>query len=78
MYCTDWKDTNIFVKIIQLDKLWYDFSVFTVSHYGEQAVSFQMVDLPKSLFNVTLILHIIGDVNIGASVNDVEVCGWAN
>ena len=49
LYCTDSKDTNIFVKVIQWDKLWYDFSVFTVSHYGEQAVSFKMVYLPKSL-----------------------------
>ena len=49
LYCTDLKYTNIFVKVIQWDKLWYDFPVFTVSHYGEQAVSFKMVDLPKSL-----------------------------
>ena len=49
LYCTDSKDTNIFVKVIQWDRLWYDFPVFTVSHYGEQAVSFKMVDLPKSL-----------------------------
>ena len=49
LYCTDSKDTNIFVKVIQWDKLWYDFPVFTESHYGEQAVSFKMVDLPKSL-----------------------------
>ena len=49
LYCTDSKDTNIFVKGIQWDKLRYDFPVFTVSHYGEQAVSFKMVDLPKSL-----------------------------
>ena len=33
----------------QWDKLRYDFPVFTISHYGEQAVSFKMVDLPKSL-----------------------------
>ena len=49
LYCTDSKDTNICVKVIQWDRLWYDFPVFTVSHYGEQAVSFKMVDLPKSL-----------------------------
>ena len=49
LYCTDSKDTNIFVKVIQWDKLWYDFPVFIVSHYGEQAVSFKIVDLPKSL-----------------------------
>ena len=30
LYCTDSKDTNIFVKVIQWDKLWYDFPVFTV------------------------------------------------
>ena len=49
LYCTDLNDTNIFVKVIQWDKLWYDFPLFIVSHYGEQAVSFKMVDLPKSL-----------------------------
>ena len=27
----------------------YDFPVFIVRHFGEQAVSFKMVDLPKSL-----------------------------
>ena len=52
LYCTDSKDTNIFVKVIQWDKLWYDFPVFTLSHYREQVVSFKMVDLPKSLLNV--------------------------
>ena len=45
LYCTNSKNTNIFVKVIQWDKLWYDFPVFTVSHYGEQAVSFKMVEL---------------------------------
>ena len=49
LYCTDLKDTNICVKAIQWDKLWYDFPVSTVSDYGEQAVSFKMVDLPESL-----------------------------
>ena len=49
LYCTDSKGTNIFVKVIQCDKLWYDFPGFTVSHYGEQAVSFKMVNLPESL-----------------------------
>ena len=43
------RKTNIFVKVIQWDKLWYAFPVITVSHYGERAVSFKMVDLPKSL-----------------------------
>ena len=52
LYCTDLKDTNIFVMVIQWDKLWYDFPVFTVSKYGEQAVSFKMIDLPKSLQQV--------------------------
>ena len=49
LYCTDWKGKNICVKAIQWDKLWYDFPVFIVSHYGEQAVSFKKVDLPESL-----------------------------
>ena len=48
-YCTDSKGKNICVKAIQWDKLWYDFPVFIVSHYGEQAVSFETVDLPESL-----------------------------
>ena len=37
------------MKAIQWDKLWHDFPVFIVSHYGEQAVSFKKVDLPESL-----------------------------
>ena len=48
-YCTDSKGTNISVKVIQWGKLWYNFPMLTVSHYGEQAVSFKKVDLPKSL-----------------------------
>ena len=39
LYCTDSKGKNICVKAIQWDKPWYDFPVFTISHYGEQAVS---------------------------------------
>ena len=49
LYCTDSKGRNICVKAIQWNKLWYDFPVFTVSHYGEQAVSLKTVDLPESL-----------------------------
>ena len=37
------------MKAIHWDKLWYDFPVFIVSYYGEQAVSFENVDLPESL-----------------------------
>ena len=48
LYCTDSKGKNICVKAIQWDKLWYDFPVFIVSHYGEQAVSFKKVNLPES------------------------------
>ena len=49
LYCTDSKGKNICVKAIQWDKLWYDFPVFTVSHYREQAVSLKKVNLPGSL-----------------------------
>ena len=52
LYCTDSKGKNSCVKAIQCDKLWYDFPVFIVSHYGEQAVSFEKVDLPESLQRV--------------------------
>ena len=51
LYSTDWKGKNICVKAIQCDKLWYDFPVFPVSHYGEQAVSLKKVDLPESLLH---------------------------
>ena len=39
LYCTNLNGTNISVKVIQWGKLLYDFPVFTVSHYTEQAVS---------------------------------------
>ena len=55
LYCTDLKGTNISVKVIQWDKLWYDFPVLTVSHYGEQAVSFKKVDLPESLIKLAFV-----------------------
>ena len=34
------------MKVIQWDKLWYDFPVLTISHHREQAVSFKTVDFP--------------------------------
>ena len=52
LYCTDSKGANICVKAIQWDKLWYDFPIFTVSHYREQTVSFKKVDLLESLSKV--------------------------
>ena len=57
------------VKAIQWDKLWYDFPVFIVSHYREQAVSFKKVDLPESLLQRPLSQGVV--IPIGAVVTAV-------
>ena len=69
LYCTDSKGKNICVKAIQWDKLWYDFPVFIVSHYGEQAVSFEKVDLPESLLTdspvtLAIVLYVVHTVPV--------------
>ena len=42
---------------IQWDELWYDFPVFTVNRYEEQAVSFEKVGLPESLLLLPIWWH---------------------
>lgn len=49
MYWTNLKATNIYVKFIQWDKLWYDFPALTVNHYRGKNVPFKKVGLPESL-----------------------------
>ena len=76
LYCTDSKGTNIFVKVIQWDKLWYDFPVVSVSHYGEQAVSFKMVNLPESLYSTCAHVYKITKWRPLQRTAATESCEW--
>ena len=79
LYWTNLKATNIYVKFIQWDKLWYDFPILTVNHYRKKNVPFKKVGLPESLIVSVDDCKVWFTINnyIISSLLDASRRGWA-